>query len=503
MERTTARANARTWLGLAVLLTPALLVSMDISILFVASPSITADLRPTAEQWLWMMDAYSLVVACLLVTMGGLGDRIGRRRLLMIGAAAFGAASLALAYAPGPEPFIAARVLLGIGAATLAPSTLALIRGMFADESQRRSAVASWTVAYSGGAVAGPILGGFLLEHFGWGSVFLINLPVMALLLIAAPMLIPESRDPEGAGFDLPGAALSLMAMFGIVFAVKRIADERADMVAGGSLLVGIGMLALFARRQRRAAHPLIDPALFRRPAFSGAAVTNVLVAVAMVGLGLLAFTFLQTVHGMSPLRAALVALPTFAGAAAGASLASALAGRIRPAVLVASGLLLGAIGMGVIAFADVGSSVVTTITGYTILTSGAGMVGTLANGLILTSAPPGRAGAAASISETGLQVGGAIGIAAFGTLASFVYRDRMERTGFERAPQATDTVGGAVAAADRLPPEQAAILLNEAFGAYTDGFTTVAAAGAATLAATAVFAAIVLRSVPAGGDRP
>ncbi|WP_434081564.1 MFS transporter [Sanguibacter sp. Z1732] len=306
-------------------------MSMDISILFVASPAVTAHLEPTAGQWLWMMDIYSFVLAGLLVTMGGLADRIGRRRLLLIGAAAFGLASLGLAYAPTPETFITARALLGVGAATLAPSTLALVRAMFTDPTQRSTAVAVWTVAFTGGAVAGPVLGGFLLEHFWWGSVFLVNLPVMALLLVLAPLLVPESRNPEAAGFDLPGAGLSLVGIVAVVLAAKRFADERPDVTTGVTLVLGFVLLTLFVRRQRRSEDPLLDVTLFRNAAFTSSVLANALAALVMVGLGLLAFTYLQTVLGLSPFRAALAVLPTLAGSFAGAAFANGMARHLRP----------------------------------------------------------------------------------------------------------------------------------------------------------------------------
>lgn len=497
-RRRTDRATPRTWWGLIVLLLPAVLVSMDISILFVASPAITAVLAPSGTQWLWMMDVYSFVLAGLLVTMGGLADRIGRRRLLLIGAGAFGLASLALAYASSPEMFIAGRALLGIGAATLAPSTLALIRGMFIDESQRRTAVAAWTVAFTGGAVAGPVLGGLLLEHFWWGSVFGINLPVMVVLLIAAPLIVPESRNPAAARFDIPGAALSLTGIVAVVFAAKRFAAEQPDTVAVAAGILGGGLLWLFVRRQRRIAEPLLELSLFRRPAFSAAVLANALAALAMVGLGLLAFTYLQTVHGLSPLLAAVTALPTLVGTLAGAVLASALARRLPPALLVPAGLVIAAAGMGGIAVTDHGGSVLPFIAWYTVLTFGVGVVSTLANSLILTTAPPERAGAAASVSETGMVLGDALGIAAFGTVSAAVFRARMRDSEIGRLhSEATETVGGAITVAERLPAAEHARLLTEAFSAFSSGLTAVAALGAVVLALTAVLTAVGLRRVP------
>jgi DHA2 family multidrug resistance protein-like MFS transporter len=491
-------ATVRQWWGLAVLLLPALLVSMDISILFIAGPAISRDLAPSATQWLWMMDSYSLVVAALLVTMGSLADRIGRRRLLLIGSVAFGAASALLASASSPELFVAGRVLLAVGAATLAPSTLALVRSMFRDADQRRKAVAAWTVAFTGGAVLGPVLGGLLLERFHWGSVFLINLPVMVLLLVAAPLLIPESKNPGGARFDIPGALLSLISLVALVYAMKRFAEHGSEPQAWIVLSGGLALLACFIVWQRRAVHPLIDVGLFRRPAFAGAALANLLATVAMTGLGLLAFALLQSVHGMSPLQAGLVALPTFFGTAGGAVLGSALARRIRPGAIVAAGLTLAATAMGCIAFTMPSGSVWVFLAGYVVLTFGIGMVSTLANSLILTTAPREQAGAAASISETAIHLGSSLGIAGFGTISATVYQGRMEDAPTADVPaNATESIGAAEAIAAELPATQAARLTDLAATAFSDSVAAVALAACAVLVAAALVTGTLLRRVP------
>src|SRR5699024_4524086 len=223
------RATARERLGVAALVPPARLASMDLSVLFIAIPWISADLAPSATQQRWVMDIYGFVMAGLLITMGSVGDRIGRRKMLLIGAVAFGAASLVAAFATSAAMLVAARALLGVGAATLAPSTLSLIRGMFPDDAQRRTAIAIWTAAFTGGIAIGPIVGGLLLEHFHWGSVFLINVPVMVLLLIAALLLVPESRDPDPGAFDLLGAVLSLAAVLPTIYGIKKLVEDGVD----------------------------------------------------------------------------------------------------------------------------------------------------------------------------------------------------------------------------------------------------------------------------------
>ncbi|MFV2177980.1 MFS transporter [Actinomadura sp. LOL_016] len=471
----------------AVLLLPALLVSMDLSILFVAAPSISAALTPTGTEWLWMMDVYGFVMAGLLITMGSLGDRIGRRRLLLIGSALFGAASALLTLATDPWTFVLARALLGIGGATLAPSTLSLIRGVYTDEDRRRRAVAAWTVAFTGGSVAGPVVGGVLLDHFWWGSLFLINVPVMLLLLVAAPFLIGESKSPDRTRFDLPGAALSLPAVLGLVLAMKQATSHGVDAVAVTAAVLGATFAAAFVRRQRRAAHPLIDVRLFRARAFTAAIAANTVIALAATGLGVLAFTFMQTVHGLSALDAALAALPTFAGTVVGATLAGVLAPRVRPAPLLASGLALVAAGFAVVALVRADTPLWGFVAGYTVLTVGAGITGTLTNSLILGTAPPDRAGAAAGVSETSTELGAALGIAVLGTAATTVYRTTMEDT--VPAGPATETVAAAL-----TDPS----LVDAATSAYTSGVNAAAGISAIVLLLAAALTAWALR-----GTRP
>lgn len=492
------RATARQWWGLAILLLPALMVSMDVSILFIAAPAISQDLGPTAAQWLWMLDVYSFVVASMLVTMGSLADRIGRRRLLMIGALAFGLASLALASATSPALFIAGRVMLALGAATLAPSTLALVRVIFADPRQRGRAVAAWTVAFTGGAVAGPIMGGALLTGFAWPSVFLVNLPVMALLLISAPLLLPESRAAD-AHFDIPGALLSLSGLFCLVYAVKDLAEHGIRIQMLLVLVLGLALLCTFIVRQRRTPYPLIDLRLFRRSAFVGAIIGNVLVALSMTGVGALAFTFMQSVYGLTALEAALYALPTFLGTMVGAWLASLLMPRLRPGLVLAGGLLTAGAAMTFLGATMDSQLIWVFIRGYVGLTSGVGVVSTAANTLVLSSAPPQHAGAAASVSETGLQLGNALGIAGFGTVATSVYRNTMPHHAPNAPLAAQDSITGAQRTAAELPPDQALALLDAAAAAFTNSFAAVAYCAAAVLVAAAVLTACLLRSVPAG----
>ena len=495
-----ARASVRDWLGMAVLVLPALLASMDLSVLFMASPWISADLQPSASQFLWIMDIYGFMMAGLLITMGSLGDRIGRRRLLLIGAAAFGAASALAAVATSAELLIAARALLGVGGATLAPSTLSLVRGMFLDDSQRRIAVGIWTSAFIGGVSVGPIVGGLLLEHFWWGSVFLINVPVMVLLLIVAPVLIRESRDPAPGKFDLLSAVLSLASILPVVYSIKTMAERSAHWSAVVAIVIGAGFCALFVARQLRAGRPMIDMRLLRRPAFAGSIISNGAVVFAAAGMGLLAASYTQTVLDYSPFDAAVWMLPTVAGSFIGVAAASVLARTISARVLVPLGLLIAAGGFAGISLVSPHSHIGVLVAGYSALTLGVGLTATLATSLVLTTAPPEGAGAASALAETSSEFGGAVGIAVLGTVTGAVYRASMTThpaVGEQVSAAAADTIGGAVAVAQELPEHLATPLLQQAFTAYTDGFTIAALVGAAVLAIAAVGAGLLLRTVP------
>ncbi len=509
MTSTTAsRAGTREWIALAALVLPALLASMDLSILFMASPWISADLEPTAAQQLWIMDIYGFVMAGLLISMGSIGDRIGRRRLLLIGALAFGAASVFAAVSTTPEMLIAARALLGFGGATLAPSTLSLIRSTFIDENQRRTAIGVWTAAFTGGVVIGPIIGGLMLEHWHWGSVFLINVPVMVLLLVLAPILLRESRDAHPGPFDLTSAFLSLAAVLPVIFGIKKLAEDGFGSLALIALVVGIAFGALFVRRQRRRAHPMIDVQLFARGGFGGAIGANTAITLASAGMGLLAVTFMQTVLGLTPFVAALWMLPLVIGSIVGVALATALAPRVPPSVLVSAGLVLGAAGFLLVSTLRVDSPVWMLIASYGLLTMGVGLTSTLATALVLSTAPPEKAGAASAIAETSTEFGGALGIAVLGSVAAGVYSASMHDelpagTPAELAEAATETVGGAIAASEGLSPADTTAVLEAAFASFTQGFTTTAAIGAGILVIAAAASAVALRKEPVSRPAP
>ncbi len=500
VTRTQPGAGHREWIGLAVLTLPALLASMDLSVLFMAAPWLAADLAPTGPQLLWIMDAYGFLMAGLLLAMGALGDRIGRRTLLLIGAAAFGAVSVLAAYAPTAELLVLARALLGVAGATLAPSTLALLRGMFTDPAQRRIAIGVWTAAFTGGFAVGPVVGGLLLERFWWGAIFLVNVPVMALLLLVGPVLLPESRDPRPARFDPVGALLSIGAVLPVIYGVKELVHPGA--AAGPALLAiaaGVGIAAAFVRRQARSADPLVDVALFRSGAFSAAFGAYVVMVMASAGLGFLAVQYLQVVLGLRPFTAALWQLPAVAGTMAGIGLATALARWVRPAVLAGGGLLVAAAGFLLLTGIGVDTAPIAVMAAYVVVTVGTGIVTPLAIDLIVGAAPPHRAGSVAGLGEAGAEFGGALGITVLGSIAAAVYADQAREAlpvGLPpgAAEAATETLGGAVGIADGLPDALGAAVRDAAEHAFTAGFTTAAAAASALLALAAVLVTARLR---------
>jgi MFS transporter, DHA2 family, multidrug resistance protein len=498
------RAGRREWIGLAVIALPCLLYSMDLTVLELAVPKLSADLKPTSSQLLWILDIYGFLLAGFLITMGTVGDRIGRRRLLLIGAAAFGAASVLAAFSTSSEMLIATRALLGIAGATLAPSTLALIRNMFLNPAQRTFAIGVWATSFSAGAAIGPLAGGVLLEFFWWGSVFLLAAPVMALLLMLGPVLLPESRDTDAGRVDLLSAALSLISVLAVIYGLKQIAQEGMEWPPLLSILVGLVLGAVFVRRQRGLAEPLIELRLFRAPAFSASLATFALSIFVIAGIFLFIAQYLQMVFGLSPLVAGLWTVPSSSGLIAGSMLAPLVVRWVRPAFVMAGGLVLSAVGFGMLTQVDATSGLAILVIGSVVLSLGVAPVGTLATDIVVGSAPPERAGAASGISETSAEFGGALGIAILGSIGTAVYRSEVADAFPDGAPPeaaeaARDTLGGAVGVADQLPGPLAAELLDTARDAFTQGLQVSAIASAAIVLGMAILTAVLLRHVRPG----
>ncbi|QUH00098.1 MFS transporter [Saccharopolyspora erythraea] len=486
----------KQWAALGALLLPVLLISVDNTVLSFAVPHLSEQLRPSGSQLLWIVDIYSLMLAGLLVTMGTLGDRIGRRRLLLTGAAGFGAASALAAFAPSAELLIAARALLGVAGATLMPSTLSLIRNIFTDPRARTTAIATWTATFAGGSALGPLLGGLLLEHFWWGSVFLINLPVMVVLLAVGPVLIPESRNPRPGRYDLFSAGLSLAAMLALVLGIKELAGEGLTPLAVGSVVLAAAAGAVFVRRQRRLDNPMLDLRLFADKRFSVAVSSNLLAVFVMVGALFFMTQYLQLVLGMSPLRAGVALLPGIGLSVVGSLLTARLIRRVRLAELLGAAIMATALGYLLLVLLPVRDGGWIVVVAFMVVGLGAGVTETATNDAILGSVPQANAGAASAISETGYELGAALGTAILGSTLTAAYRGGLDLTGVPRSmvDAAEDTLGGALAAAAELPAAQAGLVRESAFAAFTSGVHVTSVLGAAVLAYAAVQAWWILR---------
>jgi MFS transporter, DHA2 family, multidrug resistance protein len=502
----TLRAGRREWFGLAVLALACVVYAMDLTVLHLAVPSLSEELQPTSVQLLWIIDIYGFMVAGCLITMGTLGDRIGRRRLLLIGAVAFGLASLLCAFSTSAEMLIASRALLGIAGATIAPSTLSLIRNMFHDDAQRTVAIGVWITAFSLGGALGPLFGGVLLEFFWWGSVFLLAVPVMVLLLVLGPIVLPEYRDPNAGRLDLVSAALSLVAVLAVVYGLKEFARDGYSVEPMLAVLVGLAVGGVFVRRQTRLAEPLLDLGLFRVRAFSASLAVYTLGILVLFGAFFFFYQYLQLVAGLSPLRAGVVSLPFSAAFIVGAMLAPVIVKRVSPADVMAGGLVLATVGFVMLTQVGADSDVALLVASSVVFSLGLGPLFTLTNDLIIGSAPPERAGAASGISETGAELGGALAIALLATLGTAVYRNRLDDEIPARVPDAaaetaTSTLGGAVAVAEELPRAVGDELLEAAQSAFTAGLQVSALVSAVVAAATAVLAAILLRGLKLGSE--
>ena len=472
--------NRRKWLGLAVLALPCLLYSMDLTVLNLAVPSLAQDLRPSASELLWIVDIYGFFVAGSLVTMGTLGDRIGRRRLLLWGAGAFGAASVLAACARTPAMLIAARAVLGVAAATIAPSTLSLISNMFRDPRERTIAIGIWVGSFSAGGALGPMLGGLLLAHFWWGSVFLLAVPVMALLLVLGPRVLPEFRDSAPGAIDIRSAALSVAATLGVIYGVKRIAATGADPLALAAVAAGALLGIAFVRRQGRLPHPLVDLALFRVRPFAVCLAIYVLGAFAAFGTFLAIAQYLQLVLGMSPLVAGLWTAPSGLAFVIGSVVAPQLVRWLAKPHVMALGLATSALGAGVLACVGRAPELALVMPGFLAFSFGLSLTFTHAVDLVVGSAPPERAGQASALAETGAELGGAVGIAVLGSLITFLYRGAMADVAAPAA--AKQTLAGAVAS--HLPPHVLAGA-RDAF-AHAFGVTSTICAVALVLASGA-----------------
>ncbi|NUS72986.1 MAG: MFS transporter [Corynebacteriales bacterium] len=498
------KAGRREWIGLAVLALPAMLIAMDMSVLYLAIPHLSADLSPNSSELLWILDIYGFLIAGFLITMGNIGDRIGRRKLLMLGAGAFGVASILAAYSPNAETLIASRALLGIAGATLMPSTLALIRNMFHDPAQRTAAIGAWMTSFMVGMTIGPLVGGALLENFWWGSAFLLAVPAMVLLLATAPALLPEYRDPNPGRMDFPSVGLSLAAVLPNIYGIKEIAKDGIDLLPIAAIVLGVIMGVIFVRRQRTLESPMLDLRLFTNRKFAASLGTLTLTIFAMSGVFFFLAQYLQLVLGLSAFEAGLWTLPQAIAMAVAALVTPALAKRIRPAYLMASGLVIAVMGFAMFTQLDGADDLALIVSGMVVFSIGLSPMMILGMDLIMGAVSPEKAGAASALSETNQEFAMAIGVALLGSAGTAVYRDSLADNMPTDVPAAAaesarDSLGEATVVAQVTP--NGAELLDAARQAFTDALHLNAYISIGLVSLAAVLVAVLLRHVPASGN--
>jgi DHA2 family multidrug resistance protein-like MFS transporter len=500
-----AKATRKEWIGLAVLALPTLLLSLDLSVLYLAVPELSADLNPGGTQLLWIMDIYGFMIAGFLVTMGTLGDRIGRRKLLLIGGAAFSAASVFVAFSQSPEMLIVSRAFLGIAGATLMPSTLALISNMFRDAGERSTAIAVWLSCFAGGTAIGPLIGGAMLEYFWWGSVFLLGVPVMLVLLVLGPILLPEHRDATAGRLDLLSVLLSLGTILPVVYGIKELAKESLEPGPFVAILVGMAVGVVFVRRQRTLRSPMIDVSLFRNRVFSTALGFMLIGTVTMGGMFFMIAQYLQLVAGFSPFKAGLAMVPSAIAVVVSSMTVTLFTRRFSVRTVLAGGFVISAVGGVMLSQVDASGSMALLIVGNVVTALGMGPLGALCTDLVVSSAPPERAGSASAMSETSAELGTSLGVALLGSLAAFVYRNRIEDalpSGLAEADTdaSRESLSGAVTTASGLQDSLASQLVETAREAFTTGLNVVSGVGAVGVLLFALVSLVTLRGT--GRDR-
>ncbi|KUL31159.1 MFS transporter [Streptomyces regalis] len=502
----TPRAGRREWIGLVTLALPTVLLSMDLTVLHLAVPMISADLKPSAAQLLWITDIYGFTLAGFLICMGTLGDRIGRRKLLLIGGVAFGMASVLAALSTSAAMLIVTRCLLGIAASTLMPSTLSLIRNMFLDAKQRSVAIGVWMTSFMVGALAGPLVGGALLGSFWWGSVFLLAVPVMVLLLIVGPMVLPEYRNESAGRLDLPSALLSLLAVLSVVYGAKKVASEGFGLLPLGFVLLGLLLGAVFVRRQRVLSQPFLDLNLFRSRSFNTALTAMTLGTLMMMGVNLLVAQHLQLVAGLSPFAAGLWMMPMTVMAIIAVMISTTLVRTVRPAVIIAGGLVIAAVGFLMLTRLDSSSGIGMLVASSVVFAAGLSPAGVLSTDILVGSAPPERAGEASAIQETSTEFGGALGLALLGSVFNAAYHAEIGDRVPSGVPDAAvgDTLGGTLAAVEQYGETTwGDPLIAVARQSFTDAFHVTALVCVAIALVTAAVVAVFLRQAPATGTSP
>lgn len=503
MPETSLKAGRKEWIALCVLMLPLLLVAMDLSVVYYAVPYITEQLKPSTTQQLWMFDAYGFVLASLYITMGAVGDRIGRRKLLLIGATVFGIGSVLAGYSQSSEMLIFARVLQAVGGATLEPTALALLRSMFRDPAERSKAVAIFVGTLGVGVTVGPVMGGLLLAHFWWGSIFLINVPFMLMLLVTAPLLLPESRNPNAGRFDLFSAFLTVAAIFPLVFGVKEIAANGTS--TPSLVYIGVSVLAiiLFVIRQARASHPMLDMSLLRRRNISGPVVTKLVGSFGLIGFAVFTTQYLESVQGRSPLNAALWSLVPSIGVGIAQPTTLALVQRgMKRAYVISFCFAMALGGFLIMSQLNVDSGLWVILLAMTLQAGGLVSVMGQCTDMLVASVTEAEAGSGTAVLETASLLGGSLGMALLGSVGAHIYRTDMQAalpsdldpTVYQSA---RDTLGGAIVAAQHLPDATGRQVLAVGREAFTHGLNVAALAVSGIAFVAIILVSLVLRSVP------
>ena len=473
------KASKKEWMGLFVLALTCMLYSMDLTVLNLALPQISRDLKPSSSQLLWIVDIYGFFLAGSLITMGTLGDRIGRRKMLLIGGALFALVSAVAAFSKSSEMLIFLRALQGIAGATLAPSTLSLIRVLFRNPQQRAIAMGLWGTSFSVGGLIGPLIGGLLLENFWWGSVLLINVPVMLLMILLGPILLPEYKDPQAGKIDLFSAGLSLVSVLLIVLGLKKSVELGLQILPVLSFFSGIFLAYVFIQRQSRLKNPLIEISLFHSLKFNVLLATNFFTMFVVFGTFIFTSQYMQLIMGLSPLAAGAWSMAFSAGFIISSLLSPLLARKIRAAYVMTLGLLLAACGFALVSQVNGVSDLFMLATGTFIFSFGCSPVLLFTTGLLVNSAPAEKAGVTAAISETSNELGGALGIAVLGSLGTYIYHKKLIALSFGKVDAPTlnafqGTLSSALTTVEKLPSELSAKLIPLIHTSFINSFEAI-----------------------------
>ncbi len=498
--------RVQEWAGLGVMCLATLFVAADAFVLMLALPHVAVGVGADGIEQLWIADIYAIMLGSLLITMGGLGDRIGRRRLFLIGVAGFGVASVMAAYAVEPTMLIAARALLGMASAAAIPSTLGLIRTMFRDPKRMGLAFGIWASFYTVGAVLGLVIGGVLLANFWWGSVFLVNVPAVALVLIVGPLVLPKNREVEGGRPDWSSSLLSLGAILPTVWGVKEVSRDGWELLPIAALAVGVAFGTAFVRRQRKLTRPLLDLSLFRNRSFSIPLLAMFIQAVLTGTVMLLLMLDFQLVQGLTPLQAGLSLAPGLILSSLCAPVVGVLARRFRPAYLMACGEALVIVGMVLVFLGGNTNGTALFILGFALWSAGGSPLLAVGMTLMVGSAPPERAGAASSMPQVSAELGNGIGVAVVGSVAVALYHASMTdslppEVPADAAATAGQSIANAAETAATLPPDLAAVVFEHAREAFTGSLQAVTAFTAVALAGVILLIVARLRHVKPFGQ--